>query len=584
MADEKTMGHQVEDAVEAAPTPAVDITNANPVDRTVTAGTTHFNIASGAVGTDNLPPGYFYSLRFLATLLAVTLMNFSLYIGYVLPVNVLTIINADIGPSTNIVLVPIVKTLGQGVVVLLVGRRHLWPPLTAGVIGAVMAATAKNINTLLGSTAFVGVAGAVQLSFSIVLQELVPYKHRGYAMALQFVMSFPFGCFGPVTCGVSAVLFVVFYHPPGYGLLHQGASLRRELRRLDYAGVLLYVGGLLMLMLGHHLGRQRPPRGRRRSSLAPLPAAWPRLPCSPSTRPGTRCLQRPTCTPSCPSRSSSNYLALLCSTSVATMIYNSMNVLWPKLVQTLYTTDVMTIGWYSVALGGSVALGQIVSGVLVRPLDRPLKLHWQIRLGCMGMCAFMGAMAAATTGSSGRLAVALMALAAFSLGFVELLAIVMVPLTCAADDIGLASGLQISCRNVLGTIATAIYSTVYANRNLVNIPVEVRKAAEAAGLAASAIPQAIAAAEAGTTAAYASVPGMTPSIEAALVQATALAQALSFRTMFLISLAFGLTSVAASFSITDMDHLLTSEVSRKLLTSNDEKLARAETAGKDIEQ
>lgn len=163
-------------------------------------------MASAAIGTDNLPPGYFWSLRFIATVLAVTLMGVSLYVGYVLPINVLSIINADIGPSPNVVLVPIIKTLGQGVVVLLVGRLgdifgRRWFVIggqTAGVIGSIMAATSKNINTLLGSTAFIGIAGAVQLSFSIVLQELVPYKHRGYAMALQFVLSFPFGCFSPV--------------------------------------------------------------------------------------------------------------------------------------------------------------------------------------------------------------------------------------------------------------------------------------------------------------------------------------------------------------------------------------------------
>ncbi|CAK7218227.1 hypothetical protein SEUCBS140593_003475 [Sporothrix eucalyptigena] len=615
MADEKTMGNQVEYAVEAAPVEDVvsppHHNETGPLDPAVNTGTTEFNIASAAIGTDNLPPGYFYSLRFLATMVAVTLMNVSLYVGYVLPINVLTIINTDIGPSANIVLVPIVKTLGQGVVVLLVGRLgdifgRRWFVIggqTAGVIGAIMAATSKNINTLLGSTAFIGIAGAVQLSFSIVIQELVPYKHRGYVMAIQFIMSFPFGCFGPVmarslvvhtslswrwcyymnliTCGLSVVLFVVFYHPPSYGLLHQGSSMRRELRRLDYLGVLLYVGGLLMLMLGITWGGSVHPwsssyvigtiaGGLVTIIIFAVYETWHPFSNVHALVPVKILKNR-------------NYLALLFSTSVATMIYNSMNVLWPKLVQTLFTTDTMLIGWYSIALGGSVAFGQIVSGIMVRPFGRPLKLHWQIRLGCAGMCAFMAAMAAITV-NRGALAIALMALSAFSLGFVELLAIVMVPLTCSADDIGLACGFQISCRNVLGTIATAIYSTVYANRNLVNISIQVRQAAEAAGLAASAIPQAIVAAETGTAAAYAKVPGMTASIESALMKATAVAQAQSFRTMFLISLAFGLTSVFASFFITDMDHLLTSHVSRKLLTSSDEKLARTEGGSKDIEQ
>lgn len=112
----------------------------------------------------------------------------------------------------------------------------------------------------------------MQLTFSFVVQELVPNKYRGYVVAIQFILSFPFACFGPVmarsfvlhteqgwrwcyylnmiTCGLSLLLFFFFYHPPNYGLLHQGQSMRRELKRLDYVGLVLYCCGLIMLLLG----------------------------------------------------------------------------------------------------------------------------------------------------------------------------------------------------------------------------------------------------------------------------------------------------------------------------------------------
>lgn len=45
-----------------------------------------FDVAPEAIGTGNLPPGYFYSPKFIGTLIGVTLMNISLYVGYVLPV------------------------------------------------------------------------------------------------------------------------------------------------------------------------------------------------------------------------------------------------------------------------------------------------------------------------------------------------------------------------------------------------------------------------------------------------------------------------------------------------------------------
>lgn len=53
-----------------------------------------------------------------------------------------------------------------------------------------------------------------------------------------------------ITCGLSIILFFFFYHPPNYSLLHQGQSMRRELKRLDYLGLVLYCCGLIMLMLG----------------------------------------------------------------------------------------------------------------------------------------------------------------------------------------------------------------------------------------------------------------------------------------------------------------------------------------------
>lgn len=46
-----------------------------------------FNVANEAIGTGNIPPGYFYSPKFIGTLVGVTLMNISLYVGYVLPVS-----------------------------------------------------------------------------------------------------------------------------------------------------------------------------------------------------------------------------------------------------------------------------------------------------------------------------------------------------------------------------------------------------------------------------------------------------------------------------------------------------------------
>lgn len=43
-----------------------------------------------------------------------------------------------------------------------------------------------------------------------------------------------------------------------------------------------------------------------------------------------------------------NYSAVVVTASVGTMIYFSMNVLWPLQIAALYTTDNIQIGWLSV--------------------------------------------------------------------------------------------------------------------------------------------------------------------------------------------------------------------------------------------
>jgi hypothetical protein len=66
--------------------------------------------------------GYWSSWRLIGTLLAIVLMGESLFIGYSMPVNILTVIDADIGPSPNIYLVTMCFTLVSGVLLLIVGR------------------------------------------------------------------------------------------------------------------------------------------------------------------------------------------------------------------------------------------------------------------------------------------------------------------------------------------------------------------------------------------------------------------------------------------------------------------------------
>jgi len=53
------------------------------------------------------------------------------------------------------------------------------------------------VNQLIGANVLIGIAAAGQLSFNCVIGELVPVRHRGYALSLIFIFAIPFSGFGP---------------------------------------------------------------------------------------------------------------------------------------------------------------------------------------------------------------------------------------------------------------------------------------------------------------------------------------------------------------------------------------------------
>lgn len=120
-------------------------------------------------------------------------------------VNILNVINADIGPSADISLVTL-NTMCQGILFLLVGyltdaigrRWFLIGGQLSGVIGAIMGTTAPNINMLIGSTVFTGIAAACQLTYLLLVMEIVPNKLRGWAQGVITLLVLPSLGFGPV--------------------------------------------------------------------------------------------------------------------------------------------------------------------------------------------------------------------------------------------------------------------------------------------------------------------------------------------------------------------------------------------------
>lgn len=61
-----------------------------------------------------------------------------------------------------------------------------------GLLGNIVGATAGSVDALTGSSLCNGLAASGQLSFGIILGELVPNKYRGPMVTLVFLSSLPF--------------------------------------------------------------------------------------------------------------------------------------------------------------------------------------------------------------------------------------------------------------------------------------------------------------------------------------------------------------------------------------------------------
>jgi MFS family permease len=142
-----------------------------------------------------------------------------------------------------------------------------------GLIGNVIAATAQSVNALIVANVFNGPAASGQLSFSVIIGELVPNRARGPYNVIVLFSSMPFAVFGPVIArafiqhtegswrwsyylgiilsGMSIILYFLFYSPPTYALLHVNDKTQlQQVKTLDFVGVFLYSAGLVLFLMG----------------------------------------------------------------------------------------------------------------------------------------------------------------------------------------------------------------------------------------------------------------------------------------------------------------------------------------------
>ncbi|CAK7200047.1 hypothetical protein SEUCBS139899_002735 [Sporothrix eucalyptigena] len=554
-----------------------------------------------------LPPGYFKSRFFLGTMLAIGLGLTGGVAGFGYAAPILTTINDDIGPSANITWVALVYTLTSSVTLTIIGRvtdifgrRWVFTGGTfLGIIGSIVCATAKNVNTLIGGMTIIGISAATQLSYYYVMGELVPMKYRFLGNAYVYMWQFPSSAFAPavsnsfiqytsvgwrgpfyVLIGVNGASFLCwffFYHPPTFNMKHQNERMLTYLEEFDYVGTLLFSGGLLILMMGLNWG----------GSLY----AWKSAAVICTIVIGALSLVAFICwetfmdlkEPLVPVHLFKNrgWNAATVLSGVAASMYYAFAIVWPSLCSLMWSRpdDPMYAPWLSTFVGMFIVTGEIVGGALA---SRIRYLKWQCLCSAMLGGIFFAVVATCNPETKVRACV-LVSLGVFFLGWVESLSISLITLTAKDQaNLGTSGGLAGSIRFFISCISSTVYNVVLRARSDVTIPAAVTPAVEQAGLPASSVAAFI---NGFSTGSFANITGLTDHILEVGTQAYYVGNFNAYRTVFLVTIAFtGLAFIAGILLPNDIDKYLTNRVHVTLHQGQDESALAGEKREKKISE
>ncbi|KAK3668757.1 hypothetical protein LTR22_000237 [Elasticomyces elasticus] len=562
----------------------------------------HTDVVADVVVVTSKRP--YREVNFIFTYIAACLGALASFGSFVMPATSLALINESIGrlsspkigthsadrllhegPSPNIAWVALAFTLclSVGYTLLgrlsdLFGRRWFWIASSMmATVGCIICSTASSVNQVIGGTVLIGLAGAAQLSFNYLLAELVPIKDRYYVLGSVFLATIPFSSFGAVISrlfivhtasgwrwdyylniiinGLSTLLYFFFYHPPSFDELHQRRSKWEELRKIDFVGIVLFVAGLLLFLMGLSWG----------GSLY----AWNSAHVISTLVVGFvtsvvfvlwECFA-PLERPLVPMRlfRSRGYCVLTLISGIGGMLYYSLNVIYPTMVGALFTTDIVKAGLLTCVIGGGVAAGAFTSNLWAKSGGH---FRWKLFFAVVACTAFSGALAGAKTETK---ASALACVASYFIGSVE--GLVGSAITIVVDDqteLGVAVGVYGSIRSIFGVLATSIFATILTSRVSQDTRNHVVPALLEAGLPSASLAPLLSALSVGNIEAAETIPGVTQHI--LLVAASTMKAAYSdaFTLLFLVTLAFGGVSCITAYFTPALEHRYTEDVIRRL--------------------
>lgn len=513
-----------------------------------------------------------FQLGFLSDVFALTMVGAAL----------LTI-NRDIGPSDNFTWMVTAQIVGQSVLAPQCGRfadifgrrKFLLVGNVIGIVGCILAATSKNVNTCIGGNTLIGIGGSMHQLAWTCLGEVVPKRSRGLALGLFETSLIPASVFGSIIAfgfikngswrpifwlcfaldAASFVLVFFFYWPMNQYIHEEGKTAWDQVKETDFLGCFLFAAGLTLFLLGISFGgAQFAWKSATVIALIVVGActlivlgfwsAYNKLTYS-----------------AFPKEIFSNVRGvtiILVAIYLYGMAYYASAVLWPQQIQALYTQDPITVGWYGMAVGVGGSVFSPLAGLVFRRYGKS-----QYILPCLlaGLTIVSGASAIAP--DNNKAATALTILIGGFVGSTSVISTAVIQVGVAHEFIGIATGLTICMRAVGGSVGTTVYSTILQSRLKHNIVKDVALPLAFSGLDPTVLPAVVEALSTGD-ATNPVLLNLTPKMIVIAIDGLKKAWTDSFRIVYLVTIAFGVVGTLVVCFSANTDHLLSHRIDIKL--------------------
>jgi hypothetical protein len=276
------------------------------------------------------------------------------------------------------------------------------------------------------------------------------------------------------------------------------------------------------------------------------------------------------------------FTVILAGVLVLGMLYYSSAVLWPQQVRNLYTKDPITLGWYASTMGISGTIFAPIFGFLFRRVGHARILFTAVVAGLAIFSALQALVSMCTkflspldyqtffkdsansvmlAPGSAVVSTIMVACVGALVNAAAIASATMIQLGVPHEYMGVGTAMAITARSIGGSVGTTVYTSILENRLVHYIPTDIGIPLAKAGAAREAIPHIIEALLSGNTT---TLKHLTPEVLTAGSAGLKQAFAHSFRIVYLVTLAFGVTgTICVAFS-RNVDDQMTKKVDIKL--------------------